>query len=160
MAPSVVVIGVGNELRGDDGAGLEVARRLADLGRQTEIKMCSHEGDGLALLELWDGAGAVVLVDTVRSGAAAGAIQRIDAACNPIPTSLRCSSSHSFGVAEAIELARILGTLPRTFVVYGVEGVSFEAGAEVSEDVAGAMDLLEDCVRQEVRALRAQRRST
>ena len=108
----VLVIGVGNHLRGDDGAGPEVARRLHGLEQAGHIRVRAHEGEGLGLLELWEGASAVVLVDTVRSGAPPGTIHRLEFTTEPVPTGAQHSTSHAVGPAEAIELGRALGALP------------------------------------------------
>jgi hydrogenase maturation protease len=153
---SVVVIGVGNALRGDDAAGLVVARRLADLDGLTGIEVRSHEGEGTALFGLWDGADAVVVVDTVRSGAAPGTIHRVDASSTPVPVPLRRASSHAVGLADAIELARALGRLPRTVVVCGVEGGSFDTGDGLSDAVARSTERLVDAVHREALALLAR----
>ncbi|MGZ4244637.1 MAG: hydrogenase maturation protease, partial [Solirubrobacteraceae bacterium] len=67
MPADVVVIGVGNELRGDDGAGPLVMRRLRDAG--LEVAVCHG---GTELLDLWHGASAAILVDAVATGAPAG----------------------------------------------------------------------------------------
>jgi hydrogenase maturation protease len=152
MPPSVLVIGIGNELRGDDGAGLEVARRLVE---QAGVAVKEHHGEAIDLLDVWAGKDAVVLVDTVRSGAALGTIHRVDASAEPVPTTLRRASSHTIGVAETIELARTMGTLPRTVVVYGLEGAAFGHGARLSDGVSGAIDLLAEAVHREARALLA-----
>jgi hypothetical protein len=48
-------------------------------------------------------------------------------------------STHGFGPAAAVELARALGLLPRRSVVYAIEGTSFEAGAPLSPPVAAAV---------------------
>jgi hydrogenase maturation protease len=149
MPRSVVVIGVGNELRGDDGAGLEAARRVRESDLPASVTVHLHEGEAVGLLELWDGADAAVLVDTVRSGAPPGTIHRLDASHAPVPSLVRRSSSHTIGIGEAIELARALGTLPSGIRVYGVEGRQFEAGTELSDEVAAALDPL-------VRELRAE----
>jgi hydrogenase maturation protease len=151
----VVVIGVGNRFRGDDGAGLEVARRLSDCGVGAQIEVLAHEGEGVGLLDLWDGADAAVLIDCMRSGAPAGTLRRIDMIAQAVPVPLRGSSSHATGVAEAIELARALGRLPRMVIVYGVEGASFETGAELSKGVADAIDPACQAVRREALALLA-----
>lgn len=145
------VIGVGNRWRGDDGAGLETVRRLGRL--PGEVEAICHEGDGSGLIELWRGADAVVVVDAVRSGAAPGTVHRFDAGAVPLPRTLGSGSSHAVGVAEAIELARSLDRLPRRVVVYGVEGVQFEAGARFSEAVAGAIDPLARRVASEAKEL-------
>jgi hydrogenase maturation protease len=149
MAASVVVIGVGNALRGDDRAGLEVVRRLADLDSQIGITVHAHEGTSVALLDLWENAEAVVLVDGLRSNAAPGTITRIDATSEAIPVPLRGASSHAVGVAEAIELARALEILPPTVVVYGVEGASYAPGASLTESVAAAIGVAAGRVRRE-----------
>jgi hydrogenase maturation protease len=153
MPHPVVVIGVGNGIRGDDAAGLEVVRRLADLNGKRGIDVLAHEGDGMTLLELWEGADAVVLVDSVRSGAVPGTIVRIDAGVAPLPAQLHGTSSHATSVAQAIELARTLGRLPATVVVYGIEGTAYEPGSALSEPVLAAVAPAAEAVRDEALAL-------
>jgi hydrogenase maturation protease len=135
------LIGTGHALRGDDAAGLLVARRLGGI---------THEGEGTALLDLWEGCDAVVLVDTVRSGVPPGTIRRFDASTEPLPAESRFASTHAIGVAEAIELARSLGRLPRTVIVYGVEGAGFAAGAALSAAVRASLEALTEAVREEL----------
>jgi hydrogenase maturation protease len=151
----VLVIGVGNLLRRDDAAGLEVARRLRARAEASEIAVHEHEGEALALLDVWEGADAVVLVDAIRSGARPGTIHRVDATSTAIPERLRGSSStHAVGVGEAIELARALRRLPNRVVLFGVEGRSFEAGSGLSEEVEAIAGQLADAVLCEAIELR------
>jgi len=157
---TTLVIGVGNALRGDDAAGLEVARRLADRGLAAGglpagVELATHEGDGLGLLELWEGAAAVVLIDSVRAGNPPGTLHRIDASSHPVPLPLRGASTHALGVAEAIELARAMGTMPPKLIVYGVEGSRYEIGAALSPPVAAAVELAATEVYRETLALAA-----
>jgi hydrogenase maturation protease len=149
---SVVVIGVGNDLRADDAAGLEVARRLRD---EPGIGVTAYQGEATELLELWSGADAVVVVDTVRTGGATGTIHRFDATSDPLPLPLHGSSSHAISVAEAIELARTLGRLPDRVIVYGIEGARFALTNELSDPVERAINPVADAVREEARALLA-----
>jgi hydrogenase maturation protease len=149
-----MIVGVGNALRGDDGAGLEVARRVRQRPDADHVLVRELEGEGVRLLDLWTGARAVVLVDSVRSGVAPGTVHRVDATGGPLPAGLRTSTStHAVGVAEAIELARALGRLPNRLVVYGIEADAFDTGAELSPDVAAAVDRVADAVLGEARAL-------
>jgi len=163
----VVVIGVGNALGHDDAAGLEVVRRLRTPANtpqpaaRTEIATLEHEGEPLALLDLWEGAEAVVVVDAIRSGAAPGTIHRVDASSEPLPVRLRGSSStHAVGVGEAIELARALRRLPARVLVYGVEGLRFDAGSGLSEQVQAIVGSLAEAVLREARELAAQANSS
>jgi hydrogenase maturation protease len=150
----VLVIGVGNERRGDDGAGLETARRLREGARLAEIDVREAQGEAIELLDAWQDRDAVVLVDAMRSGAAPGTIRRLDASREPLPARLRGSSStHAVALDQAIELARALDRLPQRVVVYAVEGRCFETGAEVSDEVAAAVPALADAVLREAREL-------
>jgi hydrogenase maturation protease len=134
-----VVIGVGNELRGDDAAGLIVARRLRERA-VTQAVVLECEADPAGLIETWMGAALAIVVDTVVSGAQPGTVQRFDVSAVPLPARLVGSSTHALGVAEAIELARALHRLPPRTIVYGIEGSSFSAGAPLDQTVERAID--------------------
>lgn len=137
----MVVIGVGNRYRSDDGAGLEAARRVAALPGAEALDVREEEGEPVALLDAWEGARVAVLIDAVSSGGAPGTIHRVDASDAALPASLRGSTStHAVSVAEAIELGRALNRLPAKVVVYGVEGAQFDAGDELSPAVAAVID--------------------
>ena len=157
MGASVVVIGVGNALRGDDAAGLEVARRLRALDDGGRLKVHAYEGEGLGLLDLWAGADAVVVIDAMRSGANPGEIRRIDATPAAVQLPPPPSSSHAVGVAEAIELGRALGTLPATVIVYAIEGEEFQTGSQPTAAVARAVESAAQSVRREALALAGDR---
>jgi hydrogenase maturation protease len=153
----VLVIGVGNDLRGDDGVGLELARRLVARQPPSTIAVVAHRGEAVSTIELWRDSRAVIIVDAMRSGAPPGTILRLDASSAPIAWPRQGSSSHAIGLAGAIELSRALGTLPARVIVYGIEGARFEAGAALSAPVTGALDRLGSAVRAEALRLAACR---
>ncbi len=142
------VIGVGNAWRGDDGVGLLVARIVRKALPDLDVRDC--EGEPVALLDAWEGANAVWLVDAVRSGAAPGTVHRLDVGQKELPHELFRASTHAFGLAEAVELARALGRLPERLVVYGVEGRRFGAGDNLSRDVEQAAAEVAAAVLREV----------
>lgn len=136
------MIGFGNRWRGDDAAGLVVAEHLrARLGGVTVLACERVPAD---LFDLWLPATRVVLVDAARGGGAPGTVHRFDARATPLPCELLRVSTHTGGVAEAVELARALSSLPAELVVYGIEGASFETGAPLSAEVARAVDEVVD----------------
>ena len=144
-----VVIGAGNAWRSDDGAGLAVARLLA--GTLPEgVEALEREGEPTSLIDAWEGAEAVWLVDAVSSGAEPGTVHRHDASSQPLPARLFDTSTHHFGLAEAVELGRALGRLPATVVVFGIEGASFETGEQLSPQVQAAVERVAEAVRSEV----------
>ena len=133
----LLIIGVGNSYRSDDGIGISVLHRLREQV-PGEIRTLEATGEGTALMESWKDAAAVIMVDAVRSGAPPGTIHRLDAHAGQIPKRFFHYSTHAFGIAEAIELSRALGLLPRRLVVYGIEGKSFAAGVGLSTEVEQA----------------------
>jgi hydrogenase maturation protease len=132
-----LIIGIGNEYRGDDAVGLIVARQLKERLVDSAI-VIEQSGDGAALMEAWRGAETVIIIDAVMSGAALGTIHRFDASAQPLQKDAFRCSTHAFGVAEAIELARTLGNFPQHLVVYGIEGKNFAAGVGLSAEVEKA----------------------
>lgn len=134
---NILVIGIGNAYRNDDAIGLIIARRLKKRALD-HVKILEESGEGTALMESWKDADTVILIDAVHSGAMPGTIHRLDPHAQPISAKFFHHSTHAFGVAEAIELARTLDQLPPQLIVYGVEGKSFEAGVELSLEVEEA----------------------
>ena len=145
-----LIIGLGNEYRGDDAVGLIVVRRLREAAPES-VRVLEESGEGAALLESWQDADTVILIDAVHSGAKPGTIHRFDAHVQPIARKFFRFSTHAFGVAEAVELARALGRLPPRLIVYGVEGKTFEAGAGLSPEVEAAAQEVAERVLGEVR---------
>ena len=144
-----LVIGIGNPDRGDDGAGLEVARGVRARGpRNTVVRECS--GEASCLLEAFKGRSRVILVDAASGGGRPGTTRRFEAHKAPLPTSLLNTSTHSWGVAEAVELARSLGQLPPYVVMYAVEGASFEPGRHLSAAVRRAVEHVTKRVLREI----------
>jgi hydrogenase maturation protease len=132
----LLIIGIGNEYRRDDGVGLVVARRIAQ--ECPDIAVIEQSGEGAALMEAWQNEKEVFLIDAVSSGAAPGTIHRFNAHEQEIPARFFSYSTHAFSVAEAIELARVLNNLPSRLIVYGVEGQDFGSGLGLSTTVEQA----------------------
>ncbi len=94
------------------------------------------------MIESWSGAESVILIDAVVTGAAPGAISVWDARTAPVSRDAFRASTHSFGVAEAVELARALGRLPGSLAIYGIEGTNFERGSRPAPEVLAAVEEL------------------
>ena len=150
--PLTLVIGIGNPDRGDDGVGPEVARRLH--GRlPATAGILKRSGDAIALIEDWKGFSSVILADAVAPIAEPGRIHRLDLAKNPLPVAFSPGSTHAFGLAETVELARSLGRLPPFLVAYLIEGEQFEAGGPLSPMVSKAVDTAVEQITRELSAI-------
>lgn len=143
----LVVIGVGNPDRADDGIGPLVAARLGTL---PGVRVISRSSDAFTIIEEWTGAEAAVLIDAASVISTPGRIHRIDLSVDKLPCELGLSSTHAFGLAEAIALARVLNRMPKSVVVYAVEGVCFDVGAAMTTEVAAAVDEVVGLVAAEI----------
>jgi hydrogenase maturation protease len=123
----LALIGIGNRMRRDDAAGLEVARRLR-LTHPPGVEFYEEEGEPATLIERWSDADEALIVDAVDSGALPGTVHRFEPIEEPLPVEFFRPSTHAMGLAEAVELGRELNRLPRRLTVYGIEGESFETG--------------------------------
>jgi hydrogenase maturation protease len=136
--PRLLVIGVGQEWRGDDAAGLLVVRSLREMtGR---VAVLENSGAAADLLAAWQGAEMAILADAVRGGGRVGEIYRFRVHERPLPADLfPAASTHAWGVAQAIALGRVLQQLPAYLVVFGIEGRNFGLGQGLSPEVARAV---------------------
>ena len=134
-----LIIGIGNEYRGDDGAGRLVARRLKEMA-SSGVDVVEASGESAGLMELWVGREKVWLIDAVESRQPPGMVHRLEAHSTELPREFFHCSTHAFSVAEAVELARSLDLLPPEVVVYGIEGRWFEPGQKLTPEVAAAID--------------------
>ena len=152
MSAQHVVIGVGNPLRGDDGVGLVVAAALEDrVPPGVSVVPCEQEPS--RLLDAWNGAEAAIVVDAAALGDEPGTVRRFDASETAIPAGVFRSSTHAFGVGDAIELARALGRLPQHVLVYGVEGGRFAAGEPLTAPVEAAVEQVAAAVLSDLERL-------
>ena len=145
------MIGVGNRWRSDDAAGLEVVARLRHALPEA-VELLEREGEPTSLIDAWRGTDVVWVVDAVSSGAPPGTLHRLDAAEHELPADIFRTSTHHFGLAEAVELARAVGALPPRLVVFGIEAARLELGDTLTPEVEDAVGRAAEAVRGEVLA--------
>jgi hydrogenase maturation protease len=151
MTQRVVVIGVGNALRGDDGAGLAVAEEVRARSAETvEVRICEEEPS--RLIDALGDADVAIIADAVSTGAAGGTVHRFDASAVALPARELRSSTHALGISETLELARALGRLPQQTVVFGIEGLDFTAHEGLTPTVAEGVARAAAEVLEEVEA--------
>ena len=101
---SRVVIGMGNPFRRDDGAGVEVARRLRQL-LPRGVTILEHDGEPAGLLDVWQGAAEAYVVDSVR-GVDPGSVHQVHlSAQTGLAIGQERGSTHALGLGDAVELA-------------------------------------------------------
>ena len=143
------IIGVGNELRHDDGLGIIAARRLISLV-PSDVIVIEDFGEGTSLMNNWENANKVIIIDAVNAEYEPGKIIRLCANHGPIPGKFFNYSTHAFGVAEAIELTRSIDELPMELILFGIQGMEFGSGIGLSIKVKKSMDRLVELVLNEI----------
>lgn len=144
----VLIAGVGNTLRADDGFGVEVARRLAECELPPEVTVVETGIAGMALVqELQDGYDALVVVDAVDRNRTPGTVMLIEPevidvhTLDPDARHDLLADMHLATPELALMLARALGVLPSRVILVGCQPVDAEAvGEGLSTVVADAVD--------------------
>lgn len=155
MTNSLVVVGIGQALRGDDGAGLAAVKAwqqsYPESTRRSNVRVEMAELPGTGLLALLEGAQAAILVDAVRSGATPGMVHSLSEAdlAYPIASS---ASAHGWGVAETLALGRQLipEQMPESIQVIGIEAGDVGMGEGLSSAVSAALTQVADQIEEAV----------
>ena len=150
MKPSVLVLGLGNPLRGDDGAGCRVIEELMRRELPPGVELLDGGAIGLGLLDLLEGRERVILVDAAEMGRRPGEFVRFtpdDVSLVSRPDSF---SFHHAGLSEALALAGALGRPLPEMVIFGVQPQKVGWGEGLSLAVETALPALADAVIEEV----------
>lgn len=154
MSAAVVVIGVGNELRGDDAAGLLTVRAVDGTALPSAVQIVESDGEAARLLGQWSGADTAIVVDAVRTGAPPGTVLRVDVESDTaLPSRWSgAGGTHALGIADAVALGRAVGAMPDRLVVIGIEVASTETGSPPGPAVRQAVGAAARMVEEEVAA--------
>ncbi|WP_030736914.1 hydrogenase maturation protease [Streptomyces sp. NRRL S-31] len=150
MNGRVVVIGVGNPLRGDDGVGPAAVEALR--GRLPGgTVLAVSDGEPARMLDLWRGADTVVVVEALRPRPARPGALHTLTATEAADRTAATASTHALGLGECLALAEALGRLPQGLVVHAMEVADVALGAPLSEAARSALPALIDQVAASVR---------
>lgn len=140
-----IILGIGNELLGDEGVGVHAARllQLENLPGNTRVlEIGTSILDALQDLET---AGRVIIVDAMKAGSSPGTVYKVPLESCQGPTCI--ASMHGFDIFRVMALAGFSRTPPVT--VFGVEPALIDWSMELSPAVSQAMPFLLEAVRQE-----------
>jgi hydrogenase maturation protease len=151
-SPHVLVVGCGNLLRGDDGAGPECVRLLAADGLPPGVTVIDAGTSGADVVLRMRGASRVILVDACCSGRPPGSLTSLSAselAALPLDGPL---DIHAFRWIDAVRLSQALGGSPPPSAVSArlVEALEFAPGTGLSPPVAAAVARLAAELRAEL----------
>jgi hydrogenase maturation protease len=150
---NILVMGIGNLLLQDEGAGVRV---VEEFERRFEIPECVELLDGgtsgIELLRYIQGKNVLILIDVVRNGDPCGTITRFEG--DDVPALFQNKiSPHQLGISDLLATARLTDTMPEKVVLFGIEPKSMDTGLELTAEVAGNISELTELVADELRDL-------
>jgi hydrogenase maturation protease len=157
QAPAILVAGIGNIFLGDDGFGVEVIRRLAQLELPAGVRVADFGIRGLDLAyALADDYEVAILVDACPGGNAAGTLYVVEPdlkALDAAPPAV--ADAHGMNPVEVLRMARAMGVAMKKVILVGCEPQTLggEEGqmslsVPVENAVAPAVKLVESLLSQ------------
>ena len=142
MSPPVLILGFGNILLGDDGAGVHLVARLRD-GLAAGAADCLDAGTiSFSLLPYVEEAGALVIVDAADLESRPGTVQLFEgAAMDAFLSSTRRRTVHEVGVIDLLDMARLRGALPERRALLCIQPARIDWNDALSPEVLAAMPL-------------------
>ena len=150
---TVLVAGIGNTFLGDDGFGVEVARRLLQQNPPEGVRVVDF---GIASFDLafalLEAASLTILVDACQRGGPPGALYTID----PGPENLermeqRSVDGNRLNLVQVLRMAKAMGAHFGRILLVGCEPAMFEREeeglTELSPAVAAAVDRAIEIIR-------------
>ncbi|MCG2588794.1 hydrogenase maturation protease [Rhodohalobacter sulfatireducens] len=132
----ILIIGIGNPYRHDDGVGFFVIDALENKGVDAETRRIKP--DGYSLLEAWKGRELVIIVDAARGIGPVGTVRYFNALNDEIQAELSPVSTHSLSLPETLFLGKTLNQLPNNLWIYAIEAGELGHGTDLSPEVRKA----------------------
>jgi len=146
----ILIAGVGNVLRGDDGFGVRVAQTLNRSNSfPVEVKVFEAGIAGIPLVhELMDEYDALIICDAIERGGAPGTVYVIEpeiadaSMLDPAAIHASLADAHYTEPSKVLVLAKALDVLPAQVFVVGCQPAGYdELGAELSDEVRSAVQI-------------------
>ncbi|MFW6139227.1 MAG: hydrogenase maturation protease [Spirochaetota bacterium] len=144
------VVGTGNILLGDEGAGVVAARRLQQVVCSEEVEVVDAGVAFMDVAPLLNGFDRVIVVDAVRGGGEPGKVYRFtleDIANNETAA----ISLHDIGIFQAFSMEKLQGRGPREVVFYGIEPGDIRLSLELSGQVLEKIDTVVHMIIDELK---------
>lgn len=143
---NVLVLGIGNILLSDEGAGIKAVEELQKrYCMPPEVDIVDGGTMGLDLLPYLDNRSHLFIIDAVKSEKPPGTTTRIP--LDDPPAYFRTKiSPHQLGLSELLAVASITDSLPAAIVLFGIEpeklATSLELSAAVAKNIAALADMV------------------
>ena len=132
-----LIIGIGNSLLTDDGAGVHVIEALQKADLPGSVELVDGGTLGFALLEKVESARRLIVVDAAQLDAEPGTVQSFrNRDMDVYLTSRKRSSVHEVNLLDIMAAAKFRGLMPRDYALVGIQPACMDWGSEPTEAVA------------------------
>ncbi len=154
-AQSIAVVGIGNSLLTDDGAGIHTLERFAANNADEDIHCLDGGTVGLALLDRIAHHDGFVALDAMILGKPPGTVTVLRGEDMDAHLRRQNGSVHELGLSDLLDALRLRGELPENRALVGIEPADMNWGTEPTDVVAAAIPDAAECVADLVREWRA-----
>jgi hydrogenase maturation protease len=144
----VAVIGVGNILMADEGAGVEALKLLDERGCPQNVELIDAGTAFFAIISDLEGFQKLVILDVARGGQPPGTVYRFE--MDDVKGGEIFVSLHDIGVVDALRMESLVGKVPDDIVFFGIEPEKIELSMGLSPTVRQGLDHLVDRVMEEL----------
>lgn len=145
----VMVVGIGNPLLKDEGAGVHAVKRLLEKGMPEGVEIVDGGTNTYDLVDLFCSADDIIIIDALKGGLEPGTIYRAPLEELGLKTQEGAVSLHDLNFMEAMSMVKLLGKNPRV-TVFGIEPEIIDWGLDLSEKIEKKMPRLLELVNEEV----------
>jgi hydrogenase maturation protease len=147
---NVLVMGIGNLLLQDEGAGV---RAVEEFEKRFETPECVELLDGgtsgIELLQYIQGRDVLILIDVVRNGDSFGTLSRFEG--DDVPALFQKKiSPHQLGISDLLATARLIDMMPKKVVLLGIEPQSIDTGLELTAEINANIGRLTELIAEEI----------
>ncbi len=157
-AKPIAVVGIGNSLLTDDGAGIHTLTRFAENNNNNDIVCLDGGTVGLALLDRLENLDGLVALDAMILGKAPGAVTVLEGEDMDNHLRKQRGSVHEVGLSDLLDAMRLRGQLPERRALIGIEPANMDWGTEPTPAVAAALPEAADRAEQLVHEWRREMR--
>lgn len=148
--PPLLILGVGNILLTDEGAGVHAIQELQRRSLPENVEIIDGGTMGLELMWLMENRQKIILIDAVQTHEPPGTIFRFTPNDIGKISGGRQVSFHQLGFLDTLKVARYLGKEPPEIIIVGIQPKSIEMGMELTPEIKARLPQLLECVMKEV----------
>ncbi len=145
----ILILGIGNILLRDEGVGVHVVEKLANLDLPENVELFDGGTAGADLLDVIADRSKLIVIDAVDIDSEPGTVVRFTDA-QPFNRSHKQMSLHELGIAETLQMTKHLGCPPESVVFFGIKPADLTPGLDMSEPVADSVNIVIEQVLKEI----------